>query len=128
MLIGGAARDWWEKRRLQPKVDSIRAEEGSQAAERSRALLLLGTFMIAAGAFTGEAFYGVEAAILAVLDEQIGDIDNWPLIRFSGFVILNAILGAVIYVLFRKAGILGQGGSQGGDGSQGDVMDAELAA
>ena len=128
MLIGWAARDWWEKRRLQPKVESIRAEQGSQAAERGRALLLLGTFMIAAGAFTGEAFYGVEAAILAVLDEQIGGMDNWPLIRFSGFVILNAILGAIIYVLFRKAGILGQGGSTGGGTPSDDVMDAELAA
>ena len=61
MLLGGAARDWWEKRRLQPKVDSIRMEKGSQEAERSRALMLLYTFMIAAGALTGEAFYGVEA-------------------------------------------------------------------
>jgi hypothetical protein len=82
--------------------------------------------MIAAGAFTGEAFYGVEAAILAVLDEQIGSMDNWPIVRFSGFIILNAVLGAMIYVLFRKAGILGQGGS-GGDTSN-EVLDAELAA
>ena len=70
----------------------------------------------------------MEAAILAVLDEQIGSMDNWPIIRFSGFVALNAILGATIYVLFRKAGILGQGDSSGGDGPAEDVMDAELAA
>ena len=126
MLLGGASRDWWEKRRLQPKVDSIRIEKGSQEAERSRALMLLYTFMIAAGALTGEAFYGVEAAILAVLDDQIGtSLSNWPAIRLAGFIILNAILGALIYVLFSKAGIIGT--SNGPSGPDSKVMDAELA-
>ena len=69
MLIGGATRDWWEKRRLLPKGEEIRLSEGSEVAERSRALMLLFTFMIAAGALTGEAFFGVESAILAVSDE-----------------------------------------------------------
>jgi len=69
MLAGGAARDWWEKRRLNPKVEAIRLEKGNKEAEKSRALLLLFTFMIAAGAMTGEAFHGVESAILAVADE-----------------------------------------------------------
>ena len=69
MLIGGAARDWWETRRLLPKVEEIRLSEGSAASEKSRALMLLFTFMVAAGALTGEAFFGVEAAILAVSDE-----------------------------------------------------------
>jgi len=81
MLAGGAARDWWEKRRLQPKVESIRLEKGPEEAEKSRALLLLFTFMIAAGAMTGEAFHGVESAILAVADEiqieQSYEIDSW---------------------------------------------------
>ena len=126
MLLGGAARDWWEKRRLQPKVDSIRIEKGSQEAERSRALMLLYTFMIAAGALTGEAFYGVEAAILAVLDDQIGtSLSNWPAIRLTGFIILNAILGALIYILFSKAGIIGT--SNGPREPDSKVMDAELA-
>ena len=126
MLLGGAARDWWEKRRLQPKVDSIRIEKGSQEAERSRALMLLYTFMIAAGALTGEAFYGVEAAILAVLDDQIGtSLSNWPTIRLAGFIILNAILGALIYILFSKAGIIGT--SNGPREPDSKVMDAELA-
>jgi hypothetical protein len=69
MLIGGAARDWWETRRLLPKVEEIRLSEGSAASEKSRALMLLFTFMVAAGALTGEAFFGVESAILAVSDE-----------------------------------------------------------
>jgi len=69
MLIGGAARDWWEKRRLLPKVEEIRLSEGSAASEKSRALMLLFTFMVAAGALTGEAFFGVEAAVMAVTDE-----------------------------------------------------------
>ena len=78
MLAGGAARDWWEKRRLQPKVDAIRLEKGTKEAEKSRALLLLFTFMIAAGAMTGEAFHGVESAILAVADEVEIDQEYTP--------------------------------------------------
>ena len=46
MLAGGAARDWWEKRRLLPKVEEIRLSEGSAASEKSRALMLLFTFMV----------------------------------------------------------------------------------
>ncbi|MEC9264270.1 MAG: OPT/YSL family transporter, partial [Candidatus Thermoplasmatota archaeon] len=69
MLAGGAARDWWETRRLLPKVEEIRLSEGSAASEKSRALMLLFTFMVAAGALTGEAFFGVESAIMAVSDE-----------------------------------------------------------
>jgi len=127
MLIGGAGRDWWEKKKLAPKVAAIRALEGAGAAEKKRALMLLFTFMIAAGALTGEAFYGVEAAILAALDESaIGAIDNWPTIRFASFLILNMLLGLLIYALFRQAGILGSSGD--GDSDSGaDVLDAELA-
>lgn len=126
MLIGGAGRDWWEKKKLAPKVAAIRALEGAGAAEKKRALMLLFTFMIAAGALTGEAFYGVEAAILAALDESaIGAIDNWPTIRFASFLILNVLLGLLIYALFRQAGILGSSGD--GDSDSGaDVLDAEL--
>lgn len=131
MLIGGAARDWWEQKRLAPKVAAIRADEGSAEAEKQRALMLLFTFMIAAGALCGEAFYGVEAAILAALDESaIGASEAWPTIRFAGFLILNVVLGVIIYALFRKAGILGDVGGLGGEGdsgSGGDILDAELA-
>ncbi|MEC7700997.1 MAG: OPT/YSL family transporter [Candidatus Thermoplasmatota archaeon] len=128
MLIGGAFRSWWEDRRLKPVVEAIRLEEGSAAAEKKGAQLLLFTFMIAAGALTGEAFYGVESAILAVVDESLGHHGWWPYARLVGFVMINVIVGAMIYVLFRKAGIIGQDG--GGDGKATEssgVMDAELA-
>ena len=68
------------------------------------------------GALTGEAFYGVEAAILAVLDEiSLGGelLKTYFLValaRLAGFVIINVLLGMIVYVLFRKAGIIG--GSQ----------------
>jgi hypothetical protein len=188
MLIGGAARDWWEKRRLLPKVEEIRLSEGSEASERSRALMLLFTFMIAAGALTGEAFFGVESAILAVsdeleteqeyhpeswtedtyLDEILGvdedaefifvltyaqsrilsDISDgkdptctvsedlvvctetmsikswWPQARFAGFLLVNVALAAIIFVLFRAAGIIGVEPDSEDDS---EVMDAEMA-
>jgi uncharacterized oligopeptide transporter (OPT) family protein len=146
MLIGGAYRSWWEERRLKPVVESVRQEEGGAAAEKRGAQMLLLTFMIAAGALTGEAFYGVEAAVLAVLDEI--SIDGqalslyswWPYARLFGFVIINVFLGAMVYMLFSKAGIIGGDGTGGGPPNptkvrgpvQGaksptGVMDAELA-
>ena len=98
------------------------------AAEKKGAQMLLFTFMIAAGALTGEAFYGVESAILAVIDESFGDSSWWPYARLSGFLLFNVLLGAMIYVLFRKSGILGRTGTEpptGGNRTK--VMDAELA-
>ncbi len=92
MLAGGAARDWWEKRRLNPKVEAIRLEKGNKEAEKSRALLLLFTFMIAAGAMTGEAFHGVESAILAVADEVEVEQEYEP-IKWSEDTYLDEILG-----------------------------------
>ncbi len=128
MLMGGAFRSWWEDRRLKPVVESIRAEEGSAAAEKRGAQMLLLTFMIAAGALTGEAFYGVESAILAVVDESLGHHGWWPYARLVGFVLINVVVGALIYVLFRKAGIIGQGGDGNGQAPEpSGVMDAELA-
>ena len=187
MLAGGAARDWWEDRRLNPKVEEIRLSEGSAASEKSRALMLLFTFMIAAGALTGEAFFGVESAILAVtdeieteqeyhpdswtedtyLDEILGVEDDdfshvlayatsriasdtadeeepsceilpdsvvctetmsikswWPQARFAGFLLVNVALAAIIFVLFRAAGIIGINPDSEGDS---EVMDAEMA-
>ena len=95
--------------------------------------MLLLTFMIAAGALTGEAFYGVESAVLAVLDESFKQESWWPYARISSLFIINLIVGSLIYVLFRRAGIIGKGG--GGSGEQKDVipliktraLDAELA-
>ena len=92
MLAGGAAREWWEKRRLNPKVEEIRLEKGNKEAEKSRALLLLFTFMIAAGAMTGEAFHGVESAILAVADEVEIEQEYEPT-KWSEDTYLDEILG-----------------------------------
>ncbi|HJM77501.1 MAG: OPT/YSL family transporter [Candidatus Thalassarchaeaceae archaeon] len=128
MLMGGAFRSWWEDRRLKPVIESIRAEEGSAAAEKRGAQMLLLTFMIAAGALTGEAFYGVESAILAVVDESLGHHGWWPYARLAGFILINVVVGALIYVLFRKAGIIGQDGDGNGQAPEpSGVMDAELA-
>ncbi len=81
MLIGGFCRDKWEDKRLKPAVEAVRSAEGSAAAEQKRALMLMMTFMIAAGALTGEAFFGVEAAVFAVVDEfeteQTFTEDDW---------------------------------------------------
>ena len=158
--------------------------------------MLLFTFMIAAGALTGEAFFGVESAILAVSDElgteqeyhpdswredtyldemfgieaddfsfvidyammrniedfidengdgisdrkppcSFGDDFNsivctetmsikswWPQARFAGFLLVNVALAAIIFVLFRAAGIIGVEPDSEGDS---EVMDAEMA-
>jgi uncharacterized oligopeptide transporter (OPT) family protein len=135
MLIGGGFRDWWEAKRLKPKVEKIREKEGNKEAERARAIMLLGTFMLAAGMLTGEAFLGVESAIFAVVDELptgdlveltsdgapvfgpdgqplmekvvMGDLSWYPYARFGAFVMLNVLLAGAIYGLFRKAGIIG---------------------
>ena len=69
MLIGGGLRDKWEEKKLKPIVEEIREKDGSAKAEQKRALMLLMTFMIEAGALTGEAFFGVESAVFAVTDE-----------------------------------------------------------
>ena len=81
--------------------------------------MLLLTFMIAAGALTGEAFYGVEAAVLAVLDEislggqALSLYSWWPLARLFCLVLFHLFPGAMVYVLLSKARIIG-GGAPGG--------------
>jgi len=116
MMIGGAGRDWWQANRLDPVVDKIREQEGSANAEKRRALILLGTFMIAAGALTGEAFFGVEAAILAVIDELPAVVnlfgEAYWMARLIGFTVINVIIFGGIYYLFKRAGILGQSAAE----------------
>jgi len=111
MMIGGAGRDWWQAKRLDPVIDKIREQEGSSNAEKRRALILLTTFMIAAGALTGEAFFGVEGAVLAVVDELPGIVDlfgdNYWMARLVGFTIINVLIFGGIYWLFKRAGIFG---------------------
>jgi uncharacterized oligopeptide transporter (OPT) family protein len=111
MMIGGVGRDWWEANRLNPAVEEVREQEGSEKAEKTRAMLLLMSFMIAAGALMGEAFFGVESAILAVVDElsiatSLGSA-YW-IVRLIGFVVINLALFAGVYYLFKRAGIFGQ--------------------
>ena len=111
MMIGGAGRDWWQANRLDPVVDKIREQEGSADAEKRRALILLGTFMIAAGALTGEAFFGVESAILAVIDEtSLVDMlgGSYWIARLVGFTLINLVIFGGLYWLFKRAGILGR--------------------
>ena len=108
MMIGGAGRDWWEANRLNPVIDEIREQEGSASAEKKRALMLITTFMIAAGALTGEAFFGVESAVLAVIDETSIAENGWYwMVRLISFVGINVLLFGGLYALFKRAGIFG---------------------
>jgi hypothetical protein len=123
MLIGGVARDRWEEKKLKPRIEAIKSEEGSVAAEKQRALILLGTFMIAAGGLTGEAFLGTENSILSFIDSLwynedgsmmtvlgVSDFvisDAWYWIRLGSFVLINVIVGGLIYLLFKRAGVIG---------------------
>ncbi|MBG45831.1 MAG: hypothetical protein CMB76_04860 [Euryarchaeota archaeon] len=119
MLIGGVARDRWEDKKLQPRIDAIKEEEGTVVAEKKRALILLGTFMVAAGLLTGEAFFGTESSILSFIDSlwspEFGSSLEWHMARLGGFVALNALIGWAIYALFKRAGVIG-----------GKTQDAEL--
>ena len=109
MLIGGYARDKWEDKKLKPRIDKIKAESGTSEAEKQRALILLGTFMVAAGLLTGEAFFGTESSILSFIDTLVPDpyAASWYIGRLVGFVLLNVAIGAGIYYLFKSAGIIG---------------------
>lgn len=118
MLIGGYSRDKWEERKLKPKIEAIKEEEGATAAEKKRALILLSTFMVAAGLLTGEAFFGTESSILSFIDTLVPNPNSsgWYIGRMAGFIGLNVGIGYGIYALFKRAGVIG--------GSP--VMDAEL--
>ena len=123
MLIGGVARDRWEEKKLKPRIEAIKSEEGSVVAEKQRALILLGTFMIAAGGLTGEAFLGTENSILSFIDSLwynedgsmmtvlgVSDFvisDAWYWIRLGSFVLINVVVGVLIYLLFKRAGVIG---------------------
>jgi hypothetical protein len=111
MLIGGVARDKWEEKKLEPRIEAIREKEGVVIAEKQRALILLGTFMVAAGLLTGEAFFGTESSILSFIDSlwgtEFGSSLNWHFARLASFMILNVVIGLVIYWLFKRAGIIG---------------------
>jgi hypothetical protein len=124
MLIGGVARDRWEDKKLTPRIDKIKEESGTTAAENQRALILLGTFMVAAGLLTGEAFFGTESSILSFIDSlwtptdgnesgtffgitNFGNSTVWFFTRMIGFIGLNVAIGFTIYSLFKRAGVIG---------------------
>ena len=122
MLIGGYSRDKWEEKKLKPKIEAIKAEEGATAAEKRRALILLSTFMVAAGLLTGEAFFGTESSILSFVAsgwydaagaktvlgiENFADSGAWYAIRMASLILINVAVGAAIYLLFKRAGVIG---------------------
>ena len=123
MLIGGVARDKWEEKKLEPRIEAIKEKEGTVVAEKQRALILLGTFMIAAGGLTGEAFLGTESSILSFVDslwmdgqilqkafgtgDDFVNSNTWYAIRLASFVMINVLVGLGIYKLFKRAGVIG---------------------
>jgi len=116
MLIGGVARDRWEDKKLKPRIEAIKEKEGTVIAEKQRALILLGTFMVAAGLLTGEAFFGTESSILSFIDSlwggSFGSSIEWHFLRLASFIVLNVVIGYLIYALFKRAGVIGGSGSQ----------------
>ena len=124
MLIGGYSRDKWEEKQLTPKIEAIKEKDGATAAEKQRALILLSTFMVAAGLLTGEAFFGTESSILSFIDslwiatpenetgtffgiEEFSSSVQWYIGRMVGFIGLNVAIGGGIYYLFKRAGVIG---------------------
>ncbi len=142
MLIGGVARDKWEDKKLRPRIEKIKAKEGAVAAEKQRALILLGTFMVAAGGLTGEAFLGTESSILSFIDslwmpslndagemvpgllqdifgtsDEFVNSNTWYWTRLGSFIFINFLLVWGIFSLFKRAGVIG---------GEKEVADAEL--
>ena len=80
-------------------------------------------FMVAAGLLTGEAFFGTESSILSFVDslwyDDNGDpatimgVENFPNskawygIRMASLILINVVVGAAIYYLFKRAGVIG---------------------
>ena len=109
MLIGGAARDRWERTVLDPKISEIATEEGDVAAQKQRALILLTTFMIAAGLTVGEAFFGTLSTVFLTIDNVVADPTSigWFWLRLGLFLGLFTALAGGIALLFQRAGIIG---------------------
>lgn len=127
MIIGGYARDKWEETRLEPRVE---AEGGN---EQLRAVYLLGTFMLATGLIVGEVAFGLENALLGVLDSLVSNPDSigWAFTRLALFVVGNAALGGALFWAMWRIGIFGGGdgdvgGGDGGGGGGGGILDADV--
>ena len=78
--------------------------------------------MVAAGLLTGEAFFGTESSILSFVDslwydddgmktvlgvENFADSWTWYAIRMVSLILINVVVGAAIYLLFKRAGVIG---------------------
>ena len=79
--------------------------------------------MVAAGLLTGEAFFGTESSILSFIDsiwydgagdprtvmgvKNFPDSGAWYAIRMFGLILINVIVGVGIYLLFKRAGVIG---------------------
>ena len=61
-----------------------------------------------------------------ICSESLGIKSWWPQARLAIFIAVNTGLVAVIYVLFKSAGIIGTQDNIESDNNY-DVMDAELA-
>ena len=57
MLVGGASRDIWEKKWLEPRV------KANKWGEEMKTIKLLGTYMMATGLMVGEAVMGTIVAL-----------------------------------------------------------------
>ncbi|UCF07626.1 MAG: OPT/YSL family transporter, partial [Thermoplasmata archaeon] len=57
MILGGAVRDYWEKRMLEPKA------KREKWTEKQKTMKVLDTYMIATGLIVGEAIMGTIVAI-----------------------------------------------------------------
>ena len=72
--------------------------------------------MVAAGLLTGEAFFGTESSILSFIDSlwggSFGSSIEWHFLRLASFIMLNVMIGYLIYALFKRAGVIGGSGSQ----------------
>jgi hypothetical protein len=40
-------------------------------------------------------------------EEVMGDLSWYPMVRMGTFILINVLLAGGIYILFRKAGIIG---------------------
>jgi len=60
MLVGGAARDWWETKRLEPRAKK------EKWTEKMKTLRLMDTYIMATGLIIGEAVAGTVVAIIYV--------------------------------------------------------------
>lgn len=66
LIAGGAARDWWEKNRLEPRA---KAENWD---EKEKTLVVINTYMIATGLILGEALIGTIVAFYYIVPLFMG--------------------------------------------------------